>query len=278
MLPLFSTLQRVGLCAALLLCACAGAHAALPIEASPERVWRAVLLQPELDASAVDAQRFQARAHTGERQWQVEVDWDASSGGALLHTEPSSAEAQAWAARVAAQALTLPHRNKYCRGPNPDLSVPEPSIDAAHSCDPGNYSSAIHELEKCGDHETTLRLLAACVRTGHALGLIRIAQLYETGLGLPRRPDRSAEFVAMAAHSGTTGYARTAKVLWATALYFGEGVAADRPRALALFQEAADAGDADARQFLAEGWHAAWRRLDGSLYRDPDFVAPDHQP
>lgn len=254
----------------------AGALAAPPaeriVEVSPERLWRAVLEQPELDAASVDGRRFRAEVRAApDAGWAIDVDWDERSGGAVLRSTPASATARAWAERVAARAQALPHINKYCRGPNPDLTVPEPSIDAAHSCDHGNFSSAIHELEKCGDHETTLRLLSACLRSGHAAGLIRIAQLYQTGMGVPQRDERATHFLALAARSATPGYARSAKVLYATALYFGEGIPADQPAALALFREAAAEGDRDASLFLAEGWHAAARRLDGTLYRDPGY-------
>lgn len=261
---------------AALLLAAAAAHAAdgeriLPV--GPERTWQAVVAQPEVAADSADRRRFTASARQGDQAWRVDVDWDERSGGTRLRMAPDGPAAQAWADRVAAAAESLPQVNRYCRGEHPDLSVPEPSIDAAHSCDPGNFSSAIHELEKCGDHETTLRLLAMCVRSGHAAGLIRIAQLYETGIGVPQRPERAVQFLALGAASGTPGYSRSAKVLWATALYFGDGAAVNRPRALALFREAAAEGDPDARQFLAAGWHAASRRTDGTLYRDPSFVA-----
>lgn len=263
-------------CLAALLLAAGAAYAAdfertLPV--GPERAWQAVLAQPEVAPDGADRRRFTAFARQGDQAWAVDVDWDERGGGTRLRLAPDSAAAQAWADRVAAAAQALPQVNRYCRGEHPDLSVPEPSIDAARSCDPGNFSSAIHELEKCGDRETTLQLLAMCVRSRHAAGLIRIAQLYDTGVGVPQRPERAVQFLALGAASGTPGYAQSAKVLWATALYFGEGVAVDRPRALALFREAAADGDADARQFLAAGWHAAARRVDGTLYRDPGFVA-----
>lgn len=243
------------------------------VPVAPERLWRAIEAQPEIDRRSVDARRYTARAQLrdGAASWQVDVDWDEVSGGARLRYEPAGPQAAAWAERVVAQAGSLPQSNQFCRGASPDLSIPEPSVEAATSCGYGNFSSAVHELEKCGDHETTLRLLAACVKEGHAAGLLRIAQLYETGVGLPQRPERMAEFMARAAGSEPAAYGRTAKVQYATAKYFGVGVPVDRDAALTMFREAAAEGDVDANQFLAEGWHAAWRRADGSLFRDPDF-------
>lgn len=249
------------------------AHADDPVPVSPERLWRAVVEQPELQRDGtLDLRRYEGRAvGAGGVSWTLDVDWDEVSGGAWLRTTPASPEAKAWVARVAERAKDLPHLNRYCRGGNPDLSVPEPSVDAARSCDHGNFSSAIHELEKCADHETTLRLLSACMRSGHAAGLVRIAQRYDNGLGLPQRPERATHFLALAARSSTPGYSLGASVMYATALYFGEGVPADRPQALTLFRRAAQAGDVDARTFLAEGWHTAMRRPDGTLYRDVHY-------
>lgn len=249
----------------------AGPTRQVTLAVSPERLWSAVREQPLLARDAlVDTRAFTARSTaTGADAWSVEIDWDEVDGGAVMRLAGRLAHDEGWIADVVRRGQSLPHENKYCRGPNPDWSVPEPSIDAARSCDYGNFSSAIHELEKCGDHETTLRLLAACVRTGHAAGLVRIAQRYETGMGLPQRADRMTHYLALAAASSTPGYARAAKVLYATAVYFGEGVAADRPRGLELMREAAEAGDVDAKLFLREGWHAAWRRADGRLYAVP---------
>lgn len=244
------------------------------VAVSPERLWRAVAEQPELDPATLDTRRYTGWVRPpGAPAFRIEVDWDERSGGARLQLVPAGAAASAWAERVAQRAEALPHINKFCRGPNPDLSIPEPSVEAAKDCGYGNFSSAVHELEKCGDHETTLLLLAACVKHEHAAGLLRIAQLYETGMGLPQRPERMADYMARAARSGPPAYGRAARVQYATALYFGEGVPADRPAALALFRTAAAEGDPDARRFLAEGWHAAWRRADGTLFRDPDFRA-----
>lgn len=246
------------------------------VAVSPERLWRAVAEQPELDPATLDARRYSGWVRRpGASDVRVEIDWDEQTGGAQLRLTPADASNLPWVGRVARRAEELPHINKFCRGPNPDLSIPEPSVEAAKDCGYGNFSSAVHELEKCGDHETTLQLLAACVKHEHAAGLLRIAQLYETGMGLPQRLDRMANFMARAARSGPPAYGRVARVQYATALYFGEGVPADKPAALAMFRAAAAEGDPDAQHFLAEGWHAAWRRADGTLFCDTQFRADD---
>lgn len=251
------------------------------VDVGPERVWTALALRAG-DALAGDARRYEGRLSlAGAAPVEVSVDWDEHSGLTRLKWSDAGAAAPrlaGWMEGVAADAARQRHRNRYCRGLEPDPRhdhIPEPSIDAATHCGmgTGNFSSALLELEKCGDHETTLRLLSICSREGHAGGLVRIAQLYEVGSGVPQRPERMAHFLARAADAGGTGYHAAARTLYATALYFGVGTAPDRPRALALFRSAAALGDADAAAFLQTGTHSAWRRLDGSLYRDPDYVA-----
>lgn len=253
----------------------------LQLGVGPERVWTALAARAG-SALVADDMRYEGRlALGGGEPVRVSVDWDEHSGLTRLGWTDSADAPDAvarWMEGVAADAARLPQRNRYCRGLVPDprhADVPEPSIDAATRCGmgTGNFSSALLELEKCGDHETTLRLLSICSREGHAGGLVRIAQLYEIGSGVPRRPERMAHFLERAAAATGTGYHVGAKTLYATALYFGVGTAADRPRALALFRSAAALGDADAVDFLRSGSHSAWRQADGSLFHDPDFPA-----
>lgn len=250
------------------------------LTAGPERVWNAVLGSGVrvLDA---DPARFEATISLEDaRPISVSVDWDETHGGSRLVWSGATADSTAfrlWADGVAATAREQLHRNRYCRGLQPDPrhdEVPEPSLEAATDCglSTGNFSSALLELEKCGDHETTLKLLSLCVRQNHAIGLVRISQLYEIGAGVPQRAERAVHFLARAAAADNTEYHIVAKTLYATALYFGVGTPADRVRALALFQTAANLGDSAAAEFLRTGSHTAWRRVDGSLFRDPDFA------
>lgn len=245
----------------------------------PERVWRTIIASDATVLAADHARYEGAVALADNARVQLSVDWDETGGGTRLSWSATAADAgqvARWVDGIAAAAHKQPHDNLFCRGPMSDpalADIPEPSIDAATDCGmgTGNFSSALFELEKCGDYETTLQLLAICARQNHAGGLVRIAQLYEIGAGLPQRPERLAHFLARAATADSTAYHIGGKTLYATALYFGVGTAADRPRALALFRTAAALGDSDAAEFLRSGTHTAWRRMDGSLFRDPDF-------
>lgn len=257
-------------------------EAALAVQAdvAPVRLWRAFRHQLEADrlaATQVDGQRFEASVKLpGAGDVQVDIDWDEATGGARLlwrAASPAAARAAAgWMARVTERAAGEAQDNHLCRGDHPD-DLPEPSLDGPASCHAGTgqFSSALFELEKCGDYESALRILAACVREQHAGGLIRLAWFYENGLGVPQRPERMTEYLRQAAGGTTPAYPETARVQYATALYFGIGTRHDRDRALRLMRASARAGNRDAAHFLRYGYHTAWRRQDGSVYADPDW-------
>lgn len=249
-------------------------------DVAPARTWRALHRQLEADgltATRIDEQRFEATVTLpGAGEVQLGIDWDERSGGSRLawHTgaQEGAGAAAAWMEQVAARARGERQENHLCRGEHPS-SLPEPSMEGAASCGTGRFSSALFELEKCGDYESALTILAACVKEQHAGGLLRLAWFYENGLGLPQRPERMTEYLREAAASTTPGYPEQARVQYATALYFGVGTPPDRERALRMFRELAQAGNQDAIHFLRHGYHAAWRRQDGSLYADPDWHA-----
>lgn len=255
----------------------AAAERTFPV--GPERVWRAVI-NSDAKVLAVDHARFEVSLALAENErLQLSVDWDETGGGTRVSWSAASGDdgrIARWLDGIGAAALAQPHPNRYCRGLTPDPrhdEIAEPSLDAATDCgmSTGNFSSALFELEKCGDYETTLKLLAICSRQDHAGGLVRISQLYELGAGVPQRPERMTHFLARAAMADGTAYHIVGKTLYATALYFGVGTIADRPRALTLFRTAASLGDSAAADFLRSGTHTAWRRADGGFFRDPDF-------
>ncbi|MCZ4307003.1 sel1 repeat family protein [Zoogloeaceae bacterium G21618-S1] len=281
---------------ALLLAALLAAPAAadtLPIAVAPERAWRALLGQLDNDQlrerAQLDLNRFEGRLHLPEAGVvDVSVDWDAATGGTHLSWRVPNAQnthraaAGRWMQRVADAAPRLPRPNHLCQGPEPAANGPDADTytgKASCSFGTGHFSSALFELEKCGDYESALVILAACVREGHAGGLVRLAQFFESGLGVPRRPERMTDYLRQAVASHTPGYSDGARVQYATALYFGVGTAPDRDAALRLFNTAAAAGDRDARNFLAHGVHYAWRREDGSVYADPAWIpTPSNHP
>lgn len=275
------------------LATCAGALAeeslglaTLQIDAAPTRVWQA--LQHQMAAEGItplqaNHQRFEASLalpKTGEVY--LDVAWDEASGGTRLSWTPAAPASAEWMARLATRAASEPRENYLCGGQDSNpADLPEDSLSGAPSCGGGGgqLASALFELEKCGDYESALRILAACVRENHAGGLIRLAWFHENGLGVPQRPEQMTKYLRQAAESTTPGYTESARVQYATARYFGIGIPVDRSHALQLFRQAAKAGEADAIHFLAHGYSAAWRDQAGNFLRDPEWSsAPAGQP
>lgn len=255
----------------------------LHVDIAPERVWRAVRAKlPSMPQtySEVDDDRFEVRLLLDAQDVRLAVDWDEASGGSLVTWSAGSADGEAGGRRFAEQvvddARLLRPENLYCRRGGAD-DLAEGFLDIvpgeAPDCGLGKFAAALFELEKCADHETALKILAACVRERNSLGILRLSQYFENGYAVPKKPERMTAYLRLAADAGTPGYSVKARVQYATALYFGVGIAADRPAALKMFGQLASRGDSDARQFIAHGYHFAWRKPDGSVYRDPQFVA-----
>lgn len=252
--------------------------ATLHIDIAPTRVWQAFRHQIAADGNVLrqaDHRRFEATLNLPEAgDIQLSADWDEVRGGTRLTWQPLTPASAAWMARLAARATTEPRDNYLCGGDHSKPEdLPEATLSGNLSCGGGGgqLASALFELEKCGDYESALKILTACVKENHAGGLIRLAWFYENGLGVPRRLEQMTRYLRLAANSTTPGYRETAKVQYATALYFGIGSKVDRNSALRLFREAAQAGESDATHFLRHGYSTAWRPLDGGFYADPEW-------
>lgn len=271
----------VGACLAIL--PVAASAGALRVDTAPERLWRALTARLESDAvpyARMDRERFTVDIAPAAGAARISVDWDERSGGAKVGWNspdaPADAATRRWLEEVARDAAALAQENLYCRRGDAS-AVAEGFLDIAPDetpdCGVGKFSAALFELEKCGDHESALKILAACVRERNSLGMLRLAQHFENGYAVPKSPERMTEYLRRAAEAGTPGYGIQAWLQYATALYFGIGTAPDRPAALQIFERLAGAGNVDALHFLRHGYHFAWRRQDGTVYRDPSFGA-----
>ncbi len=256
----------------------------------PERVWQAMHLQlngpapVSMAAIQMNEARFEARLRPtalplADSAVDVDVDWDARTGGTRLRWTASSpqahAQAEAWVERLAESAGQLRASNQLCRGPAPtpeEIEAAQVEIPASCEYSTGHFSTALFELEKCGDFDTALQIMADCVTRRHAGGLIRLSQYFDLGYGVPKRPERVVEFLRLAMDSDNAGYARLARLHYATALHFGLGVAPDRVAARRLFEALAGEGQPDAQEFLRLGHHGAWLRPDGQRHRDAPEV------
>lgn len=120
-----------------------------------------------------------------------------------------------------------------------------------------------YAAEKCGDHATAIRIYDRCIAEGHAGAMLWKALMYENGSGLAQDPSQAARLFRLAAEAGTSGYSTLGKLHYASALWLGSGVARDETEALRWFRAAAAEGDRDAAEFLATGYHTAWRDAQG---------------
>jgi TPR repeat protein len=94
-------------------------------------------------------------------------------------------------------------------------------------------------------------------QAGHLMALNMLGRCYDLGWGVPVDKARAAECFRIAAERGLDW----GMYNYATALTLGEGVAEDRPAALAWFEQAAALGNAKALNYIGsfheDGWVVA---------------------
>lgn len=117
-------------------------------------------------------------------------------------------------------------------------------------------------LEKCGDHEAAIMVFDKCIAAGYAGAMIWKARLFEEGAGVGQDFVKAAELLHRAAISGDPAYGPIAKLHYASALHLGRGVTRNEAEARKWFEAAARDGSAEAREFLATGYHTGSRGLD----------------
>ena len=119
-------------------------------------------------------------------------------------------------------------------------------------------------LEKCGDHETALKIFDRCIAAGYVGAMIWKALMLQDGAGTPPDLPAAAELMRRAAHSPDSPYATLGKLHYASALYAGKGVPRDEVAARRWFEAAAAEGNPDAQEFLRTGYHVGDRDLAGT--------------
>lgn len=106
--------------------------------------------------------------------------------------------------------------------------------------------------DKTGDHASAIRIFEDCIaRWNDVYSMIWLAQILESGIGVPRDEGRAARLMERGAMTDEQGgYATLARYHWGVALAEGRGVAADPVRARYWLQRAADEGDTQAADYL----------------------------
>ncbi len=158
--------------------------------------------------------------------------------------------------------------NLFCGGPVPQTGEP---TDLAHvvgdqtleymADQPASLMvcSKGYLFEKCGDHETAMRIFDRCIEAGYIGAMIWKALMLQDGaLGNPDLP-AAAELMRRAAEAGDSPYATLGKLHYASALQEGKGVPRDVAAARTWFEAAAAEGNPDAIEFLRTGYHVGDR-------------------
>ena len=120
-----------------------------------------------------------------------------------------------------------------------------------------------YAAEKCGDHETALKIFDKCIAKGYAGAMIWKGLMFESGSGVPRDSARAAALFRQAAESREGHYGALGKLHYASALHEGRGVPRDEAEARRWFERAAREGSEDAAEFLRTGHHTGARDLSG---------------
>ncbi len=189
-----------------------------------------------------------------------------------LSTSPSTLISTAVRAVCLALGLvtgsSLAASNQFCGGPV--LQTGDPS-DLAHVVGDQTLEALAEQpasmmvcskgylFEKCGDHETALRIFDRCIAAGYVGAMIWKALMLQDGAGTPRDLQAAAELMRRAAQAGDSPYATLGKLHYASALHEGKGVERNEAEARKWFEAAAAEGNPDALEFLATGYHVGDR-------------------
>lgn len=111
---------------------------------------------------------------------------------------------------------------------------------------------------KSGDHGSAIAIFEDCIeRWDDVYSMIWLAQMYESGTGLPKSDSKAFELMERGAQIfDTAGYGKWARYHYGKALYLGRGTQANPSAALAPLRKAAAEGVDDACDFLQAQGHS----------------------
>ncbi|KAB8065295.1 tetratricopeptide repeat protein [Janthinobacterium violaceinigrum] len=115
-----------------------------------------------------------------------------------------------------------------------------------------------YAADKTGDHAAAVAIFEDCIRRWNDVySMIWLAQLYETGVGVPKDLVQATALMRRGAHTNDdAAYARLARYHYGVALAEGRGTPQDLPQARTWLRQAAQEGVQEAADYLA--------RLDGA--------------
>lgn len=107
---------------------------------------------------------------------------------------------------------------------------------------------------KTGDHEAAMQIFNDCIaRWNDVYSMIWLAQMYESGSGVPKDLGKAAAMIRHAAEQPDgTAYVSLARYHWGVALWEGVGVDPDPDQARMWLGRAAAEGQAEAADYLRQ--------------------------
>lgn len=106
--------------------------------------------------------------------------------------------------------------------------------------------------EKTGDHHSAIRIFEECIEhKNDVYSMIWLAQIYETGVGVPQDLEAATALMRRGAHlDDEAGYASLARYHYGVSLFEGKGTKVNKEEAIYWLNRAADEGIKDASDYL----------------------------
>lgn len=109
-----------------------------------------------------------------------------------------------------------------------------------------------YAAQKTGDHASALKIFEDCIhRWNDVYSLIWLAQMYESGVGVPLNLEKAAALIKRGAEQpDSAAYVSLARYHWGVALAEGRGVAIDKAAARRWLLRASNDGQTEADEYL----------------------------
>ena len=116
-----------------------------------------------------------------------------------------------------------------------------------------------YAADKTGDHAAAVAIFEDCIRRWNDVySMIWLAQLYETGIGVPKDLQQATALMRRGAQTNDdAAYARLARYHYGVALAEGRGTLQDIPQARIWLRQAAQEGVREAADYLSRLDNAA---------------------
>lgn len=111
-----------------------------------------------------------------------------------------------------------------------------------------------YAADKTGNHQAAIQIFEDCIaRWNDVYSMIWLAQIYETGIGVPQDLAYATALMKRGAETNDeAGYSILARYHYGKALYLGIGTPEDKPAGRSWLEKAAAQGSTDAQAFLKQ--------------------------